>query len=141
MTLYEQLCSFESLYEAFLRARKGKRKQEEIAAFERNLESELFNLQESLLNQSHQPGGYYSFYRTEAKHRLISAAPFRDRVVHHALVASWNPFMSAVSFLMAMQIARAHTARSIAAPTSCAVTPTHSKWMCASFSHPLTIKP
>jgi len=91
MTLYEELCSFESLYEAFLRARKGKRKQEEIAAFERNLEPELFSLQESLLNQSYQPGGYYSFYRTEAKRRLISAAPFRDRVVHHALVGVMEP--------------------------------------------------
>jgi len=91
MTLYEQLCSFEHLYNAFLRARKGKRKQEEIAAFERNLEPELFDIQGSLLDQSYQPGGYYSFYRTEAKRRLISAAPFRDRVVHHALVGVMEP--------------------------------------------------
>ena len=44
MTLYEQLSSFENLYNAFLRARKGKRKFEEIAAFERNLEPELFKI-------------------------------------------------------------------------------------------------
>ncbi len=92
MTLYEQLISFEHLYQAFLRARKGKRKQEEIAAFERNLEPELFKLQESLQDQTYQPGGYFSFYRTEAKRRLISAAPFRDRVVHHALVGVMEPF-------------------------------------------------
>ncbi len=67
MTLYEELCSFESLYQAFLRARKGKRKLEEIAAFERNLEPHLFAIQEILQTQTYQPGGYYSFYRTEAK--------------------------------------------------------------------------
>ena len=76
MTLYEQLCNFEHLYNAFLRAREGKRRQEEIAAFERNLEPELLKIRESLHKQSYQPGGYYSFYRTEAKRRLISAAPF-----------------------------------------------------------------
>lgn len=92
MTLYEQMTTFEHLYQAFLRARKGKRGQEEIARFERNLEPELFALQESLRNQTWQPGGYFSFYRTEAKRRLISAAPFRDRVVHHALVGVMEPF-------------------------------------------------
>jgi hypothetical protein len=92
MTLYEQLCSFESLYEAYLRACKGKRKFEEIAAFERNLEPELFKIQEELRDHSYRPGGYYSFYRTEAKRRLISAAPFRDRVVHHALIGTMEPF-------------------------------------------------
>lgn len=38
-----------------------------------------------LLAKSYQPGPYASFYIHEPKRRLISAAPFRDRVVHHAL--------------------------------------------------------
>ncbi len=67
VTLYEQLTSFESLYQAFLRARKGKRKLEEIAAFERSLEPNLFEIQPELQAQTYQPGGCYSFYRTEAK--------------------------------------------------------------------------
>ena len=91
MTLYDQLWSFENLYKAFVRARKGKRGQEEIAMFERNLEPELFQIQASLIDNSYRPGGYFSFYRTEAKRRLISAAPFRDRVVHHALVSVMEP--------------------------------------------------
>lgn len=80
------MITFKHLYQPFLRARKGKRKREEIAAFERNLELELVDLQESLQKQTCQPGGYFSFYRTEAKRRLIFAAPFRDRAVYHALV-------------------------------------------------------
>jgi RNA-directed DNA polymerase len=42
-------------------------------------------LQAELLSHSYTPGGYTSFYIHEPKRRLISAAPFRDRVVHHAL--------------------------------------------------------
>lgn len=34
---------------------------------------------------TYRPGPYTSFYVHEPKRRLISAAPFRDRVVHHAL--------------------------------------------------------
>jgi len=90
--LYEQICSFENLFEAFHRARRGKRHQESVARFERNLELELFQLQDELVECTYQPGPYRSFYRTEAKRRLISAAPFRDRVVHHALVGVLEPF-------------------------------------------------
>ena len=42
-------------------------------------------MHKELNEQSYQPGGYSSFYIHEPKKRLISAAPFRDRVVHHAL--------------------------------------------------------
>ena len=88
---YQRLCEFENLYMAFKGARRGKRSQENVAGFERNLESELFTLQEQLLAKTYQPGAYRSFYRTEAKRRLISAAPFRDRVVHHALINIIEP--------------------------------------------------
>jgi len=86
--LFEHLSSFEQLYYAFERARQGKRGQENVARFERNLEQELFDLQDELRSGAYRPGLYRTFYRTEAKRRLISAAPFRDRVVHHALVAA-----------------------------------------------------
>jgi len=89
--LYDSLCSFENLYQAFIKARKGKRHKPAVAAFERNLEDELLQLQEELSGRSYRPGPYRSFYRTEAKRRLISAAPFRDRVVHHAMVQVIEP--------------------------------------------------
>ncbi len=37
------------------------------------------------------PGAYYSFYIRDPKKRLVSAAPFRDRVVHHALCRVTEP--------------------------------------------------
>ena len=42
-------------------------------------------LQRELEEPSYRPGAYHSFYIHEPKRRVISAAPFRDRVVHHAL--------------------------------------------------------
>jgi len=42
-------------------------------------------LHEELCTQTYRPSPYHNFYAQERKRRLISAAPFRDRVVHHAL--------------------------------------------------------
>ncbi len=83
--LYEQIAHFDNLYLAYRKASRGKRSQPEVAAFEFNLQSHLFQLQDELMNGSYRPGAYRSFYILDPKRRLISAAPFRDRVVHHAL--------------------------------------------------------
>ncbi len=83
--LYSTLTSFENLWLAAHKAARGKRGQPAVAAFDFNLEDELLRLQDELINETYQPGPYTSFYIRDPKHRLISAAPFRDRVVHHAL--------------------------------------------------------
>lgn len=89
--MYDQLCAFGNLYTAYLAARKGKRSQPDVAAFEFNLEHELVQLQGELRQHTYRPGPYHSFYIHEPKRRLISAAPFRDRVVHHALCQIIEP--------------------------------------------------
>lgn len=61
------------------------------AAFERVQEQELFALQDELQSRTYKPGPYESFYIHDPKHRLISAAPFRDRIVHHALCRVIEP--------------------------------------------------
>jgi retron-type reverse transcriptase len=84
--LYTQVYAFDNLYQAFRRARKGgKRKNERVAAFELDLEANLWQLHDELRTQTYHPGPYHNFYIRERKRRLISAAPFRDRVIHHAL--------------------------------------------------------
>jgi retron-type reverse transcriptase len=90
-SLYPQLCSFQNLYAAYRAARKGKRKHESVAAFEFNQEEELMRLHAELQTETWQPGPYHSFYIHDPKRRLISAAPFRDRVVHHALINLIEP--------------------------------------------------
>jgi len=83
--LYPQICAWENLEWAYRRARKGKRGRAPAADFERRLEDNLVELQTDLVQQTYRPGPYSNFYIHEPKRRLISAAPFRDRVVHHAL--------------------------------------------------------
>ena len=83
--LYPQVCAWENLELAYRRARKGKRARKPAAVFEFDRERNLTELQEELLQKTYRPGPYHSFLIHEPKRRLISAAPFRDRVVHHAL--------------------------------------------------------
>jgi len=89
--LYLQICDWENIERAYRRARRGKRGRTPAADFERKLEDNLAGLQNDLVQQTYQPGPYNSFYVHEPKRRLISAAPFRDRVVHHALCAVVEP--------------------------------------------------
>jgi RNA-directed DNA polymerase len=83
--LYSKIYDWDNLYLAYCKARKGKRSRPPAAAFEFNQEANLIALQQEIQSKQYVPGPYYSFYIHEPKRRLISAAPFRDRVVHHAL--------------------------------------------------------
>jgi RNA-directed DNA polymerase len=83
--MYQFLCSWENLLSAYQKASRGKRGHPNVAGFEFHLEDNLLSLQDELISLSYRPGPYHSFYIHEPKRRLISAAPFRDRVVHHAL--------------------------------------------------------
>jgi len=83
--MYRTLTSWDNLLLAYRKAAKGKRGGANVAEFEHRLEDNLFKLQAELRDFSYRPGPYASFHIHEPKRRLISAAPFRDRVVHHAL--------------------------------------------------------
>ena len=89
--LFPQITTFENLFTAYRKASKGKRGQPNVAVFEFDLERNLFDLQAELMDGSYRPGAYRSFYIRDPKRRLISAAPFRDRVVHHALCNVIDP--------------------------------------------------
>lgn len=83
--LYERVWAFDNLWAAYAQARRGKRSRPDVAAFDFQLERNLFALERELRDGSYMPGAYHHFYIYEPKRRKISAAPFRDRVVHHAL--------------------------------------------------------
>jgi len=89
--LWHQIISFNNLWWAFKKAARGKRSKSTVADFEYDLEPNLIQLQEELKSGSYHPGQYVSFYVHEAKRRLVSAAPFRDRVVHHTLINIKEP--------------------------------------------------
>lgn len=84
-TFRVSIYDWDNLLLAYRKAAKSKRGHADVAEFEYRLEENLLQLQQELKDQTYQPGVYHSFYIHDPKKRLISAAPFRDRVVHHAL--------------------------------------------------------
>lgn len=83
--LFERLISFENLHLAARKAQKSKRFKKHVLTFNSNLEANLVYLQNSLADKTYYPGKYRKFTIYEPKMRQISAAPYIDRVVHHAL--------------------------------------------------------
>ena len=84
--LYQNIYSPLNLWFAYKQAARGKRYKPAAAYFEYHLEKNLIELEQELAGETYQPGEYHNFYIQKPKRRLISAAPFRDRVAHHALM-------------------------------------------------------
>jgi hypothetical protein len=93
-SIYPRVCDFDNLWLAWRDARRGgKRKWPTVATFEVDLEDNLWALHRELRDKTYRPGPYRHFTLREPKIRRISAAPFRDRVVHHALMrVTWPMF-------------------------------------------------
>ena len=73
------------------RAGRGKRERPEVRQFFSRLDEETGRLVRSLREGSLEFGKYRAFAIRDPKTRLIHAPPFRDRVVHHALIAVAGP--------------------------------------------------
>jgi len=91
--LFPQIISFENLLIACQKASKGKRERNYVLEFTDKLEENLFELQDELRQFKYTPGKYTTSWIYFPKPRLISAAPFRDRVVHHALINILGPLL------------------------------------------------
>ena len=89
--LFDAIASFSALHDAALRAATGKRAKPGAAAFLANLETEVLRLERELQSGRYRPGRYKTIEIRDPKHRVVSAAPFRDRVVHHAFCAVCEP--------------------------------------------------
>lgn len=89
--LFDRVTSFANLFRAAKLAQRGKRRRPNASQFFLDLETELVELQCSLRDRTYRPGAYRTFLIHDKKPRLISAAPFRDRVVHHALCQIIEP--------------------------------------------------
>lgn len=83
--LYGMICDFDNLLAAYYKALRGHRYARDVLRFSANLEEELITLHNELIWERYQTSEYHTFFVFEPKRRLISALPFRDRVVHHAI--------------------------------------------------------
>jgi len=89
--LFDSVIAFENLYRAFRLAARGKQEQPEVVAWRYGLEGRLLDLQERLLAESYRFGPYCAFMVLDPKPRHIVAAPFEDRIVHHAVCNILEP--------------------------------------------------
>lgn len=89
--LWPSLTAWENLVLAYRKCRKRKRYKAPATAFDINWEVNLLQLQQELIDGRYAPGPYRHFWIVDPKLRKISAAPFRDRIVHHALVNVLEP--------------------------------------------------
>lgn len=83
--LFNVAFSRDSLYRAYLQARKGKRGKRACFEFEKALGANLEALYQELQNGAYQPRPYFKFEVYEPKRRVIYAPAFRDCVVQHAV--------------------------------------------------------
>lgn len=91
--LWDSVISWDNLLLAACKARRRKRNRSATQQFEFRLETELLSLRDQLLDGSYRPGAFSTHWISRPKPRLISAAPYRDRVVHHALINVLEPIL------------------------------------------------
>jgi hypothetical protein len=89
--LIDGIAEPENLRLAFWKAKKGKSDREEVRAFGKNLDKNLLALREGILSGSVSVGSYRYFKVFDPKERLICAADFGERVLHHAIMNVCGP--------------------------------------------------
>ncbi len=84
--LIEKIADPDNLRLAFYKARKRKDAKKSVIDYCANLDTKLLELRKELLCGEVEVGNYHYFKIFDPKERLICAAPFKQRVLHHALM-------------------------------------------------------
>lgn len=84
--LFEKVISLENLILAEKNAKKGKTRKKDIIDHEKHRECNILKLRQELINRTYKTSEYYIFKLYEPKERLISKLPFKDRIIHHAVL-------------------------------------------------------
>lgn len=94
-SMFDAVTDWHNLWRAYELAARGKRRRPGASAFDLAVADRLVDLQEALRSRRWRAGAYCHFFIREPKLRRISAAPFADRVVHHALCQVIEPLFDA----------------------------------------------
>lgn len=89
--LYAQVCAYDNLTLAAQMASRGKKNRDEVQAFLADLEENLLQIQRELTDRTYVTSPYEVFIKYEPKRREIYRLPFRDRVVHWAIMLVVEP--------------------------------------------------
>ena len=89
--LFKKIIDNKNIYLAYLKSIQNRRFRPEILKFSYQLEKGLLFIKQNLADATYNHGNYYEFIINDSKKRIIRAAPFRDRIVHHALCNILEP--------------------------------------------------
>lgn len=89
--LYNSIADIENLRLAFWKAKRGKEAKLEVVNFSRDLDINLNRLRELLLEEKLALGDYHYFTIYDPKERVICAASFPERILHHAIMNVCHP--------------------------------------------------
>ncbi len=89
--LYLKIAERENLELAFWKAQRRKSARSDVQVFRANLSENLTLLREELLSGNVAFGNYRYFTIYDPKERVICAADFRERVLHHAIINVCEP--------------------------------------------------
>ncbi len=84
--LFDKIVEAENLRLAFWKASRRKLFKQDVSVFQNNLESNLAQIRVELLENRFKFGLYNYFKVYDPKERIICAASFPERVVHHAIM-------------------------------------------------------
>ena len=90
------IAAWDNLLPAVWKAARGKRQRPDVACFLSALDVRLNRLAEDIVAGAVPYGRYRSFYIHDPKRRLIHAACFEDRVLHHAIMNLAEPVFERV---------------------------------------------
>ena len=94
--LFDKVVTKDNLLLAYQKARKGKSGQYGVKIFDKNVERNIDKLYEELISGTYKTSEYSIFKIYEPKEREIFRLPFKDRVVHHAIVNIMEPIWTSI---------------------------------------------
>lgn len=84
--LISQIADYDNIQLAYIKSCKGKQAKREVIEFRKNYDENIKEIRESLLSGDINVGNYNYFKIFDPKERLICAASFQERILHHAIM-------------------------------------------------------
>ncbi|HOK06311.1 MAG TPA: reverse transcriptase/maturase family protein [Syntrophales bacterium] len=91
--LYRQIADRDNIRLAFLKAARGKQARRDVIDFRKNFEENIEKIHGQLEDRNPDIGHYRYFQVYDPKKRLICAASFPERVLHHAIMNICEPVL------------------------------------------------
>ena len=87
-----KIADLDNIMSAYCNARRGKQTKAEVLAFSKDINSNILRLHDELISGDITVGRYTYFEIHDPKKRLICAADFRERVLHHSIINICKPY-------------------------------------------------